>query len=272
MAETPRTALKKRIRSATPPDAPKNINFGDDSGIVIEGPVFSPTAKPDQKKKKKEGEIMTLHVENTRSKPTDGTTNNSKMATPDISKQQHGGDNEAKPDGAGIKADTGPRILLQARRTRGVSWPDSAEGEDPTKLPDDQVTVPIPKLPARRGRLKKRTLSVDPVSTSKDIFAMLMDIRNEMDIQKEDNQTIKSEMVEDISCKLEKLKTDVCHDLNVVQSNVHGQSEILKGLDKVHKLQAERVSNLEEKQYELENEITNQLCILRKSWGKLMKS
>ena len=41
------TTLKKRIRSATPPDGPKNINFSEDSGIVLNGPIFSPTAKPD---------------------------------------------------------------------------------------------------------------------------------------------------------------------------------------------------------------------------------
>ena len=51
--ETPTTILKKRIRSAAPADGPKNINFGDDSGIILDGPIFSPTAKPDLKKKRK---------------------------------------------------------------------------------------------------------------------------------------------------------------------------------------------------------------------------
>ena len=51
---TQSTTLKKHIRSAATPDRPKNINFGEESGIVLDGPIFSPghsileTEGPDQ--------------------------------------------------------------------------------------------------------------------------------------------------------------------------------------------------------------------------------
>ena len=272
MAETPTTSQKKRIRSGTPPDQPKNINFGDDSGIVLDGPRISPTAKPDLKKKKKQGEDATSTVVKPGSEPNDDSVDQNNMAAPTQGKQRSNGEGDEEGEkGELCEQNRGQRIRLQARRTRtagkaetgtdGEVGNDTAKGEGP-------IPLPIPKIPNRRGRPKKRTLSVDPIHNSRDVFAMLIDIKNELDIQKEDNLSIKSDMVNDISCKVEKIKTEVCYDLNVVQSKVNVQSELLHNLDKKQKDQIVRVTNLEAKYDEIEKEITNQRDCVEREFGE----
>ena len=265
MAETPITALKKRIRSATPPDAPKNINFGEDSGIILDGPIFSPTAKPDLKKKKKGGD-NTMSQNDDSDTGSDPNNNKDKMASPTEHKQSdessvvERGDLSTKSDkNAEISSNpggVGQRIRLHARRGKAGNKP---SGIDEESAPDEQ-TEPKP----RRGRPKKITLSVDPISSSRDVFSMLMDIRNELEIQKEVNLTIKGEMVSDITKKLEKLKTDVCCDLNVVQNDVLNQSVLLKKLDNAQNVQVERVVELETKCDEIDNELIKQRIELDK--------
>ena len=212
-------------------------------------------------KKTKKGEgITTSPGDNTGSEPNDDSADQNNMAAPSECKQDDEKPVESTTDGASSLDKTtngiGQRIRLQARRSRngkkaGLPGDDGEE----TATDDDNKTVPTPKIPSRRGRPKKRTLSVDPVSTSRDVFSMLMEIRNELDIQKEDNHTIKSEMVKDISGKLEKLKTDVCQDLRVMKSDMHVHSDMLKYLDKTQGDHSRKLVDIETKCNELEHDL-----------------
>ena len=206
MAATPSSAAKKRIRSDTPPNAKtaKNITFGDDSGIVIDSPVFSPTNKPDQKKKKVIGDITTVAT----------TTGSEPVVIPDRGESNMAAPIDGKQTGELTLKHSGVRtssVSIEGDGDIGEIGEVNAEpteGEHPIPTPKGNRQVPkswteiekeITSKP-KRGRPRKRALSVDPTKQSVDIYSMLVDIQSELSTSKKDSKQMNMELVNNLGC------------------------------------------------------------------------
>ena len=206
MAETPTTRAKKRAMDETPPKVGELYKILSPGGTVTLG---SPQEDQDQKKRVTADE-----------KPEENT--NKTLPTRQLS---------ATPQGQGQVIQTNMADDSEKNKPTGTdekpnavpSGPEANEGDEIVCYPAENTDGQVPKrgrAPARRGRPRKRALSLEPIVDRTDLMSAILGICGDIGHITENQETLKGEMIKSLDSKIDELKQNICGEVTETKKPV----------------------------------------------------
>ena len=257
MADTPRSGPKRKQQKQTLSPAgltPLVTEEGNDSIIVSDSPPESQELK--RRQRKAENALKNEKAGNDLDK---GQVAGSSMAA-DVNKQPGELKEVVEREQQGETEQT-VTISEVKEREKG----DQTPNELPIGLPrghlvektaeqtaSSTVEELLGKVPtrAKRGRPRKRGLSVDPIlrQGSDDMMTVLLGIR-------QDNAMLKTDILTNIDCKMSQFKVELAKDLGGLNEQVREQGAKLESIQRSQEVDRQDIKEMDSKCQELDEEI-----------------
>ena len=179
---------------------------------------------------------------------------------------------EGQPQVQGWGKNSKMAAPIDVNNKTAPSYPDSSKStmiHDPKAVIDtnnnnidvqgDDKTIPTRgRTTAKRGRPRKRPLSLEPIVDKKDLMSAIMRIRCDIGTVSKNQDQLKGEMIKSLDVKINELKHKLCEEVRKTKTRVHDNETIIGSLKSDQERLNYKVSDLTSRQEDIENDLLSQ--------------
>ena len=240
MADTPVTRSKKRTMDETPPKAGEPYELLSPGGTVTLG---SPQEVQDPKKR--------LTIDND---INEGGEQVSKQQVPATLQ----GQGRVTNTNMATSAEVNKQPETTTKPSEAIVRQGDTIGDENSNPPEEVTNIQVPdrgRATARRGRPRKRAISLEPVVDKTDLMTAILSLRGDIGNVSQNQETLKGEMIKSLDNKIDELKLNLCKDVTETKTRVETNAT---HIDKLHTSQERlqiKVSDLDNKQDDISKDV-----------------